>query len=501
MPASETTVEPPLRGKHKILIVEDEALVAADLEERLNNLGYEVCGLADTGEGAVSDARSLRPDLVLMDIHLIGEKDGIEAACLIREANNIPVIFLTAHADDVTLSRIGLAEPFGYALKPFDERELKASIEVALNRQQAESRLKEMERWLATTLDSIGDGVIATELEGNIKFINPAAQELVGWPRYEALGRNVTEVFVFEKEGSIVPARGWLDHAFQRGVPIRFDEGHFLKARDGKRFQVSGSVSAIRDDDSINTGWVIIFRDVSALLEAKNERKRIEEKMREAQRLESLAAALLESEKQILAVSEGERRRIGADLHDNVGQELTAIELLCHSVREDLRDHPLESQMGEICRFLREAVARTRRLARGLMPVALDDGGLSDALAQMVLRMGQGSVQCDFICASVVNICDSNVANHLFHIAQEAVNNATKHARAHRVIVTLSQDGETVSLRVEDDGRGFPKAQNVDSGLGMRIMRHRAHVIGATLETASVRGQGVKIICTLKGRA
>ena len=120
-------------------------------------------------------------------------------------------------------------------------------------------------------------------------------------------------------------------------------------------------------------------------------------------------------------MSEGERRRIGADLHDNVGQELTAIELLCHSVREDLRDHPLESQMGEICRFLREAVTRTRRLARGLMPVSLNGGGLSDALAQMTLRMSQGSVQCDFICASVFDIRDDNVANHLFHIAQEAV--------------------------------------------------------------------------------
>jgi PAS domain S-box-containing protein len=501
MPALEIAIEPPVRAKHKILIVEDEALVAADLEERLNNLGYEVCGLTDTCEGAVFEARSLRPDLVLMDIHLIGEKDGIEAASLIRKANNIPVIFLTAHADDVTLNRIGLAEPFGYALKPFDERELKASIEVALSRQQAESRLKKMERWLATTLASIGDGVIATELEGNIKFINPVAQDLVGWPGYEALGRNVAEVFIFEKEGSLVPPHGWLDHAFQQGIPIRFDEGHFLKSRDGKKLPVSGSVSAIRDDHNTNTGWVIVFRDVSALLEAKNEKRRIEEKMREVQRLESLGAALLESEKQILAVSEAERRRIGADLHDNVGQELTAIELLCHSVREDLRDHPLELQMGKICRFLQEAVTRTRRLARGLMPVSLDGGGLAEAIAQLVLRMSQGSVQCDFICASMVDIPDNNIADHLLHIAQEAVNNATKHARAHRVIVTLSQHREAVSLRVEDDGQGFPEFRDLGFGLGTRIMQHRAHVIGATLEIESTRGQGVKITCTLKNRA
>jgi PAS domain S-box-containing protein len=161
--------------------------------------------------------------------------------------------------------------------------------------------------------EKCGEGTITHNEAGT----NNSGTSLVGWPRYEALGRNVTEVFIFEKEGSVVPARGWLDHALQQGIPIRFDDGHFLKARNGKKLPVSGSVSPIRDDDNTKTGWVIVFRDVSALLEAKNEKRRIEEKMREAQRLKSLGAALLESEKQILAVSEAERRRIGADLHDN----------------------------------------------------------------------------------------------------------------------------------------------------------------------------------------
>jgi len=288
MPALELTVAPLLREKPRILIVEDESLVAADLEERLNKLSYEVCGQADTCDGAVADALRLKPDLVLMDIHLIGKKDGVEAANQIHRSTGIPVVFLTAHADDATLARIGVVEPFGYVVKPFDERELKATIEVALYRHQAESRLKKMERWLATTLSSIGDGVIATDLNGKVKFINAMTEALTGWLSHMALGRDVTDVFILEKGGENVSVTGLLNQALQNGAGIYIEEGHFLKARDGRKFPVDDSISVIRDDDDKITGWVIVFRDVSARLDAEQKRIRLEGKMREAQRLEGL---------------------------------------------------------------------------------------------------------------------------------------------------------------------------------------------------------------------
>ena len=227
--------------------------------------------------------------------------------------------------------------------------------------------------------------------------------------------------------------------------------------------------------------------------------KRAIEKLERDQALSVARLALLESEKQILSVSEMERQRIGADLHDNLGQQLTAIELLCHSLREDLKKHKrLESQMGQICRFLQEAVAQTRQLARGLMPVPLDAGGLAVGLAEMVRRMGQGPVQCDFIYKSPVEIRDNSVANHLFHIAQEAVNNAMKHSKAGKLVVTLAQDGGVIRLQIEDNGRGFPKTKDAAEGIGLQIMRHRANVIGAKFETKSASGKGVQISCTLQ---
>ena len=134
----------------KLLIVEDESLVAFDLQGRLETLGYEVCGIADTHDEAVLKAHALRPDLILMDIHLIGSKDGVQAAREIRKSQDIPIVFLTAHADNETIARIESAEPFGYVVKPFEEQELRATIEVALYRSKAERRQKEMESWLSS---------------------------------------------------------------------------------------------------------------------------------------------------------------------------------------------------------------------------------------------------------------------------------------------------------------------------------------------------------------
>ena len=137
----------------RIFIVEDEGIVAADLEDRLKRMGYVVAGKAASGEKAVEQVATTKPDLVLMDIILKGEMDGVEAAELIQKQQEIPVVFLTAHADDPTLKRARLAGPFGYVLKPFDERELRGAIEIAFYRAHVESELRhanhELEKALA----------------------------------------------------------------------------------------------------------------------------------------------------------------------------------------------------------------------------------------------------------------------------------------------------------------------------------------------------------------
>jgi PAS domain S-box-containing protein len=189
--------------KATILIVEDEAIVAEDLSQKLGRLGYEVRGVTALGEEAVALARDRRPDLVLMDIRLQGRMDGVEAAELIRREGDLPVIFLTAHSDRPTLQRAKLTEPFGYILKPFEELELETHIEMALYKHQTERKLRQSEERFRTLFSTMTEGFalhqLVTDDEGRpcdyvFLEVNPAFERLTGLKRAEILGKRVREV-------------------------------------------------------------------------------------------------------------------------------------------------------------------------------------------------------------------------------------------------------------------------------------------------------------------
>ena len=195
--------------KTRILIVEDEGLIARDIEDMVRNAGYEVCSVVGTGEDAIKKAETTHPDLILMDIILRGAMDGVEAAEKIREQFNIPVIYLTAHTDENTLERAKLTEPLGYTLKPVEQKELMTVMEMALYKHQMEIKLRERQGWLSTILQSIGEGVIATERFGNITFMNSVAEKLTGWTQRDSIGKPLTSVLhlVHEDTGKLVRPR------------------------------------------------------------------------------------------------------------------------------------------------------------------------------------------------------------------------------------------------------------------------------------------------------
>ena len=143
-----------------ILVVEDERIVAMALEKLLRRMRYSVVGITDTGEDAIRKAMQTQPDLVLMDIRLRGPMDGIEAAEQIQSQLDVPIVYLTAYADDETLQKAKVTEPYGYVLKPFEERDLRIAIEIALFRHASERELREREQWLDATLHSISEAVI-----------------------------------------------------------------------------------------------------------------------------------------------------------------------------------------------------------------------------------------------------------------------------------------------------------------------------------------------------
>src|ERR1041385_1281646 len=171
-------------NSYRVLVVEDEGLIAHDIATRLEALGHQVVGTVATAEEAIAQAGSA--DLVLMDIRIDGKNDGIAAAQEVRARHRVPVVFLTAHADRATLERAKSAGPFGYIVKPLAHASLNTSIEIALNQHSMERQLEEREAWLRTTLASVADAVVVTGIDGRVRMLNRAAEALAGWIELEA---------------------------------------------------------------------------------------------------------------------------------------------------------------------------------------------------------------------------------------------------------------------------------------------------------------------------
>jgi len=178
--------------KANILIVEDEAVVAADLAGKLERAGYRSVGIACDGEDAVETAKALVPDLVLMDIRLAGPIDGIKTAERIQAFRNIPIVYLTAHSDMATLRRAAATEPFGYILKPFEERDVTTQIEIALFKHQAERRLRESEERYRKLVETAMDSIITFDHAGLILSCNAATEHMFGYRIEEMVGRNIS---------------------------------------------------------------------------------------------------------------------------------------------------------------------------------------------------------------------------------------------------------------------------------------------------------------------
>ena len=194
------------RTEH-ILIVEDEGLIAADVQNKLERLGYPMPAIAQSGVEALRCARSTPFNLVLMDIRLKGNMDGIATAQALKTEFDIPVVYMTAHADQETIGRAKLTEPFGYILKPITDGDLRSVVQISLYRHQMERRVRTSEAWLSTTLRSVGDGIIATDTAGEIVFMNPVAEKLTGWSGADGHGRLLMDTLALFEESSGQPAK------------------------------------------------------------------------------------------------------------------------------------------------------------------------------------------------------------------------------------------------------------------------------------------------------
>ncbi len=180
-------------SKTKLLIVEDESIVALDIKQRAENLGYEVVDITSTGEEAIDKTEKFSPDLILMDIVLKGDMDGIEAAQIIRSNYKKPIIYLTAYSDEKTIQRAKLTGPFGYITKPFEDRELHSAIEVALYKHEMDNKLRENEERYRCLFEFSPDSILILDFQGKIKYTNQQMEKVLGINRSKIIDKSLND--------------------------------------------------------------------------------------------------------------------------------------------------------------------------------------------------------------------------------------------------------------------------------------------------------------------
>lgn len=271
-----------------ILVVEDEAVIARDLQLLLEDLGYCVPAIAATADEALANIVVTMPDLVLMDIRLADGSDGITVAEAIRMRWTIPVIFLTAHADPATVARAQATSPYGYLLKPFDEREVAIIVQLALAKSAADRQLQASERLFATTLRSITEGVIITDATSRVAFLNPAAEVLTGWTQSEAVGHLIADICIVHDPNGGTPLSTLVAEVLAQGQIMALPEASVLIERAGALRYVADSIAPLVDTVGDRWGTVIVVQDVTAQRAAALAHADLARKLVELQRVESL---------------------------------------------------------------------------------------------------------------------------------------------------------------------------------------------------------------------
>jgi PAS domain S-box-containing protein len=332
---------------------------------------------------------------------------------------------------------------------------------------RAEAALQEERNVASAILDTVGALVIVLDPEGRIVRFNRASEQVSGYAFEDVRGRWLWDLFLLPEER--LRFRAVVEQWRAGAGPSDFDT-HWVTDRGGRRM-IAWSGTVLRDRDGRAEYIIATGLDVT-------ERKRLEH-------------ALLD-------ISGREQRRIGQDLHDGLGQHLTGTAFMSKVLQQRLADQslPEAGDAAKIVKLVNEAIEKTRELSRGLLPVVSEDDGLMSALQRWAGEVEDlFGVFCRFACESPVLVRDVVVATHLFHVAQEAVNNAIKHGRARHIIIGLGASGGAGHLSVEDDGVGIPGLLANHRGMGLLIMSYRANMIGGALDVRRGARGGTMVDC------
>lgn len=589
-------------SKGTILIVEDEPIVAQDIQNNLIAIGFTVCGQARTGEEALSLARKFRPDLVLMDIKLEGEMDGTEAAERIKEELGLPIVFLTAYLDELTIRQAKLSEPFGYLIKPFREKELQSTIEIALYKHRMQQKLMESEDRYRRLVENAPALIFQMSLPlRRFEYVSPIAEKFSGYPvrtffdkpelirtivhpgwtaafdrEWEvSLGGEATDPFdypIIQRSGGI---RWWR----QRNFPIQDPagrriavEGLIIDVTDEKERQMefesiirtsldgfwvmdvhNGALLEVNDAYCRMTGYSreelvgqtislveametpeettrhlqqlmengrgrfetqhrckdgrIIDVEVSSTFISLGEKnyvflRDITDRNRITKDLKQKTRHLQEISFRMSEIAEAERKEISQELHDQTGQTLTALginlSILMNSLPPDLPE-PVRNRLQDSIDLVGQTTYQLRSLVTQFRPPVLDDFGLVAALHGIAGPFEKRTgIPVEIIGEEITPRPEGRVDTNLFRIAQEALNNVAKYARAKKVVIIIQSIDNRLHLSITDDGVGFDLEQLEKNGRGDRLgllsMGERAMALGGTCRIDSRPAQGTEVV-------
>lgn len=484
----------------KILVVEDEVIVAKTIAGQLQQLGYSVADTASSGIAAIAKAAETQPDLILMDIVLKGEMDGVTAATQIRAERNIPIIYLTAYADDHTLQRAKLTQPFGYVIKPFTANDLRVAIEMGLFKHQMTQELQENRDQLATLLRSMGDAVIATDGQGAVTFMNPAAEALTGWQQDEALGKEVTEIFQLIDEVTELPTENPVTTVLRENRVVYLDNFTTLVAKSGLRIPIGDSASPITRANGEVNGVVVVFWDMSDRRQAE------------------LLTQALEKEKELNYLKSQFISTVSHEFRNPLAVIRTAAELL--ERRQNLSDEQRNA-------YLQRIKASVRSMNQLMEDVLLMGQSEADRLVynptQLNLEQFCQNLVDEFSMVegrvhTVVFTSNGDCTNAwidekiLRYILTNLLSNAIKYSPMGTLVrFTLTIDVETnvAIFQIQDQGIGIPdgeqsrlfdsffRASNVSSiqgtGLGLAIVRRCVDAHKGQIHVSSQVGIGTTV--------
>ena len=486
-----------------ILVVEDETIIAIDIQQRLQRLGYAVPTIATSGLDALQKAADLCPDLVLMDIVLKGDMDGIETAEQLRTQFQIPVVYLTAYADEGTWQRALATAPFGYVLKPLVDRQLQTVIAIALDKHRLEKQLAESARWFSTTLRCVGDAVIATNTNGQVTFMNPLAEALTGWPQVDALGADVDLICRVVNADTPTAVATPLRQAMRTGELVQLGHSRgLLIARDGTTIPIDASAAPIRDAQGVLLGAVLVFRDVT-------ERRRTEEALLTARKLEAigtLAGGIAHTFNNLLTVMLGRLSlaQLHARQHEPIQAHLREAEQAAQRATEVTR---------QLLTFAKGGAPVKRLLPLGPVLQEAIHGALADTAGQHVVALADDLWPVEMDSGQIRQAIDHVVRNAV----EATAAGGTIEVRADNVTLpeahhALLSTGPWARISVIDQGAGIAAAhldqifdpyfttKGHGGGLGLATAHAIVQHHGGYIQVVSAPGDGTTVHMYLPAR-